>query len=90
MLSRWKGFEVVVERRSIADRYNEAFSDLEWLGLPADLAGREHGYQSYPCLLKQELVSIENVQKLNAARNNWMDELQVNGISTRPATHCIC
>ena len=81
--------EIIGERRSIADRYNEAFSDLEWLGLPADLAGYEHGYQSYPCLLKPELVSIENVKKLNAARNNWMDELQANGISTRPATHAL-
>ena len=81
--------EIIDERRSIADKYNEAFAGLEWLGLPADIAGYEHGYQSYPCLLKPEFVSIKNVEKLNAARNSWMDELQVNGISTRPATHAV-
>jgi perosamine synthetase len=81
--------EIIDERRSIADKYNEAFAGLEWLGLPADLARYEHGYQSYPCLLKPDSVSIKNVEKLNAARNNWMDELQTNGISTRPATHAV-
>ena len=81
--------EIIDERRSIAYKYNEAFAGLEWLGLPADIAGYEHGYQSYPCLLKPEFVSIKNVEKLNAARNSWMDELQVNGISTRPATHAV-
>ena len=40
-------------------------------------------------MLKPEFVSIKNVEKLNAARNSWMDELQVNGISTRPATHAV-
>ena len=81
--------EIIDERRSIAYKYNEAFSGLEWLGLPAVIAGYEHGYQSYPCLLKPEPVSINNVEKINAARNNWMDELQTNGISTRPATHAV-
>lgn len=81
--------EIIHERRYIADKYNDAFAGLEWLELPADIAGYEHGYQSYPCLLKPEFVSIKNVEKLNAARNSWMDELQVNGISTRPATHAV-
>lgn len=81
--------EIIDERKLIADRYNEAFADLDWLGLPADLAGFEHGYQSYPCLLKPKLVSIENVQSINTARNDWMDELQTIGISTRPATHAL-
>jgi len=81
--------EIIDERRSIADKYNEAFAGLEWFGLPAVIAGYEHGYQSYPCLLKPGSVSIKNVEKLNAARNNWMDELQAKGISTRPATHAV-
>ena len=81
--------EIIDERRSIADIYNKSFASLDWLGLPADLAGYEHGYQSYPCLLKPDLVSIENVKKLNAIRNNWMDELKIKGISTRPATHAV-
>ena len=35
------------------------------------------------------MVSIENVQSINTARNDWMDELQTIGISTRPATHAL-
>jgi len=57
--------------------------------VPKDLQECEHGYQSYPCLLMPELVSIENVKSINATRNEWMDELQTMGISTRPATHAV-
>ena len=81
--------EIVNERRSIASKYDEAFASLDWLGLPANLAGFYHGYQSYPCLLMPNLVSIENVKNINSIRNEWMDELQTNGISTRPATHAV-
>ena len=81
--------EIIDERRSIANRYNEAFAKLDWLRVPKDLQECEHGYQSYPCLLMPELVSIENVKSINATRNEWMDELQTMGISTRPATHAV-
>ena len=36
-----------------------------------------------------ELASVENVKEINATRNEWMDELQAKGISTRPATHAV-
>ena len=81
--------EIVYERRSIAHSYNEAFKNLDWLRLPAKPTGFEHGYQSYPCLLMPTLASTENIKYINSARNEWMDELQTNGISTRPATHAV-
>lgn len=81
--------EIIDERKSIAIKYNEAFASLDWLGLPANLIKFEHGYQSYPCLLMPELASIKNIKKINKLRNEWMDELQTKGISTRPATHAI-
>lgn len=84
-----RALEIMDERRSIANRYNEAFAKLDWLRVPTDLQECEHGYQSYPCLLMPELVSIENVKSINATRNDWMDELQTMGISTRPATHAV-
>ena len=81
--------EILADRRAIAYRYNEAFKNLNWLGLPRCSAEYEHGYQSYPCLLMPELASVENVKEINATRNEWMDELQAKGISTRPATHAV-
>ena len=81
--------EIIDQRRSIADRYNKELAKVKWLRPPAILEDYEHGYQSYPCLLLPELMSIENVKNINAARNEWMDELQTKGISTRPATHAV-
>ena len=34
-------------------------------------------------------ISLESVKKINAQRNQWMDDLQKKGISTRPATHAV-
>lgn len=81
--------EILYQRKSIANRYNEAFAKLDWLNLPANLLEYEHGYQSYPCLFSPNLLSVDNVKKINNIRNNWMDELQAKGISTRPATHAV-
>jgi perosamine synthetase len=81
--------EITYERRSIAGRYNEAFASLDWLALPANPAEHEHGYQSYPCLFMPESISIDNLKNVNVSRNDWMNELQSKGISTRPATHAV-
>lgn len=81
--------EILYERRAIAYLYNAAFSKLEWLRLPAEIEGCEHGYQSYPCLLMPAYASIENIKSINGTRNEWMEELQTQGISTRPATHAV-
>ena len=81
--------EIVGERRAIASRFDEAFSDLEWLRTPfvGDLYG--HGYQSYPCMFRPTDIKLGTINDINVARNSWMEHLQSLGISTRPATHAV-
>ena len=81
--------EIVQERQRLARRYDQAFTGLKYLRVPVANQDYEHGYQSYPCLFEPEGTSLSCVKAINEKRNNWMDELQHNGISTRPATHAV-
>ena len=81
--------DIVSERQALAKKYDDAFADLDWLQTPFRGDDYEHGYQSYPCIFMPKDISLESVKKINAMRNQWMDELQKNGISTRPATHAV-
>lgn len=80
---------IIAERRRLAARYDEAFTDLDWLRTPVAPDGYGHGYQSYPCLFRPEEVTPVSVSRINALRNAWMDRLQQHGVSTRPATHAV-
>ncbi|KRA84594.1 aminotransferase DegT [Altererythrobacter sp. Root672] len=80
---------IIQERRRLAARYDQALSDIEWLRPPASPDGFEHGYQSYACLFMPEQVAKGEIAFVNERRNNWMDFLQQNGVSTRPATHAV-
>lgn len=88
--------EIVSERRQLAAIYDVAFADLPWLASPSTSKGYEHGYQSYACLFMPAEVKAalldsneEVINDINARRNQWMDDLQNAGISTRPATHAV-
>lgn len=88
--------EIVDERRRLAAIYDEAFEDLPWLATPIISEGCEHGYQSYPCLFMPTEVTAALrdsnealINEINANRNQWMDDLQNAGVSTRPATHAV-
>jgi perosamine synthetase len=88
--------DIVAERQRLAARYDQAFGDLDWLQTPANLAGYAHGYQSYPCLFDPDRAKgaaesgdIVEIKAINEARNALMDQLQQQGISTRPATHAV-
>ena len=81
--------EIVAERQRLAGIYDRAFSGLDWLRTPACPEGYQHGYQSYPCMFRPDNLSLSNAQAVNTARNDWMEELQNAGISTRPATHAV-
>ena len=80
---------IIEERQHLAQRYTEAFKNIEWLQTPYEYNENKHAYQSYPCLFCPEKVSIDNVNKISQQRNSWMEKLQSNGISTRPATHAV-
>lgn len=88
--------EILNQRKILADNYNKSFKDLHWLQIPKESNNYEHGYQSYPCLFLPEKVkrAIKNkdweaIKNINKIRNNLMNELQNEGISTRPATHAV-
>ena len=89
--------EIVFERQRLAQRYDRVFVDLEWLQIPFKPHGDEHGYQSYPCLFQPKIAmstakrpaNLSQIKAINAARNDWMEQLQQQGISTRPATHAV-
>ena len=81
--------EIVSERQAIAKKYDDAFAYLDWLRTPFRGHDYDHGYQSYPCLFMPNDIDLDTVVEINAKRNEWMDDLQKAGISTRPATHAV-
>ena len=81
--------DIVFERSRIAEKYDNAFANLDWLKTPPNKVGYEHGYQSYACLFEPEAINENSVSRINGIRNSWMDKLQKDGVSTRPATHAV-
>ena len=81
--------EIVSERQNLAQRYDDAFAALNWLRSPFRHANYDHGYQSYPCMFIPDAANSSSIRERNIKRNDWMDDLQKKGISTRPATHAV-
>ena len=81
--------QILLERKRLAERYDEAFKDLKWLRIPWREKSFEHAYQSYPCLFGIDPHAPNSVAIANKFRNQWMDNLFKEGISTRPATHAV-
>jgi perosamine synthetase len=81
--------EIVSERQNLAQRYDDAFAALNWLRSPFKHSDYEHGYQSYPCMFMPNGSNSNSIRERNIKRNEWMDDLQKAGISTRPATHAV-
>lgn len=91
-----RAHDIIRERQRLAARYNQSFNNIKWLQTPAKYHNFEHGYQSYPCLFLPERtkkalqkLNIKEIKQINKTRNDLMDELQNEGISTRPATHAV-
>ncbi len=81
--------EIVAERQRLARVYDGAFAHLDWLRVPTVPEGCEHGYQSYPCTFMPDDIGPGSIERINAARNDWMGRLQEGGVATRPATHAV-
>ena len=84
-----RAVEIVLERQRLASIYDDAFAELNWLQTPIFEEGFSHGYQSYPCIFQPEPITLSSIPRINEARNAWMDHLQNEGVSTRPATHAV-
>jgi dTDP-4-amino-4,6-dideoxygalactose transaminase len=80
---------ILQQRARLAQRYDEAFNDIEWLKPQSVLPGSNHSYQSYVCLFKNESHLPEKVESIHKRRDEWMNRLEANGIATRPGTHAI-
>lgn len=80
---------IVEERQKLARIYDHAFAGLDWLRTPSCPEGYSHGYQSYACMYRPREANLSGLSTVNEARNSWMESLQQDGISTRPATHAV-
>lgn len=65
---------VMAERRKIAEKYHNAFSDLNNVRLPIEQQGYVSNYQSYSIYLKESFPM---------SRNELMQKMLDKGISTR-------
>src|SRR6185312_2779088 len=71
----------IIEREKWAQYYNGQFCEIDWLRIPLYDAKYNHGWQSY-------VLSIDET-KAPMNRNELMEYLQQQGISTRPGTHAV-
>jgi dTDP-4-amino-4,6-dideoxygalactose transaminase len=81
--------EIHNKRAAVADKYDELLSGIPWLKKSFRTNDYVHGFQAYVCLFSPEEISLKNIDDVNNRRNEFMDYLQKNGISTRPGTHAV-
>jgi dTDP-4-amino-4,6-dideoxygalactose transaminase len=71
----------IEERNKWATYYNEHLKDIPWLRIPVYPNEYKHGWQSYVLFVDEAISPIK--------RNDLMEHLQQEGISTRPGTHAV-
>ena len=71
----------IEERNEWAAYYTDQLKDISWLRTPVVPEGYKHGWQSY--------VTIIDENRSPLKRNELMEALQQQGISTRPGTHAV-
>jgi perosamine synthetase len=81
--------EIHRQRTNIADKYDKLIESISWLKKPFRNNEYEHGFQAYVCMFAPEEINSGNIEKINKMRNDFMDHLQQNGVSTRPGTHSV-
>lgn len=78
-LSKLKQF--IDEKAHWAEYYRQQLGDIDWLQLPSEPQNGVHGWQSFVCYVDSD--------KAPMSRNQIMERLQKQGISTRPGTHSV-
>lgn len=71
----------IAEREKWAAWYSEQLKGISWLRTPQFGPEYKHGWQSF--------VTFVDESKAPCSRNEIMEKLQENGISTRPGTHAV-
>jgi len=71
----------ISERNEWANYYKEELKNIDWLRLPEFSSDYKPGWQSF--------VVFVDEGKAPFSRNEIMEKLQENGISTRPGTHAV-
>ncbi len=84
-----RAVNIVRERQLIAKKYSKSLNTLDFFQTPFKNDSYEHGYQSYPCMFDTNNASLNNIKMVNEKRNIFMNALQNEGVSTRPATHAV-
>ena len=69
------------ERARWASWYRDQLKDIRWLRLPEEPENGRHGWQSYVTYVDPDTAPM--------GRNEIMEALQSQGISTRPGTHAV-
>ena len=69
------------ERQKWADYYTKELSTIPWLRTPQVPSDYKHGWQSYVLFIDETKSPMK--------RNDIMEYLQQQGISTRPGTHAV-
>jgi len=69
------------ERQKWAEFYRQKLADISWLRMPVFPDNGHHAWQSF--------VVYVDPKSAPMPRNQLMEKLQENGISTRPGTHAI-
>jgi dTDP-4-amino-4,6-dideoxygalactose transaminase len=73
--------QFINEREKWANFYTKELDSIPWLRTPKHGADYKHGWQSF--------VTFVDESKSPASRNEIMELLQQQGISTRPGTHAV-
>jgi dTDP-4-amino-4,6-dideoxygalactose transaminase len=78
-MEKLSGF--IKERQQWADFYCEELAGIDWLRMPSRPPEGQHAWQSFVTRVNPELAP--------EPRNELMEKLQQQGISTRPGTHAV-
>ena len=73
--------DFIAERAKWANYYKKELAEVQWLSLPSFSEDYIHGWQSF--------VTLVDESKAPCSRNEIMEQLQQNGIATRPGTHAV-
>jgi dTDP-4-amino-4,6-dideoxygalactose transaminase len=71
----------IAERQRWAEYYRDQLVGVEWLRMPVFPTNGTHAWQAF--------VTYVDPKKAPMARNEIMERLQAQGISTRPGTHAV-